>query len=58
MIVVALSNLAYQRALFPNELFSTRFFENKKFKIVNRRNTDMYVWFEAIFDALDKKYVI
>src|SRR5579883_1507189 len=59
---MAISNVAYLRALWPENFFVTRHFENLELKIINSKShpnarvlTD---WILGVFHALERKYVI
>lgn len=60
LIVIAVSNIAYLRALFPEEVFGTRRFDTISLKIIKPKSNDAKIligWLHGAFDALDKKYV-
>jgi len=63
LIVIAISNIAYLRALFPEESFVDRQFEGFKIKIL-RPDSNFVLgsnilseWLEGAFEAIDLKYV-
>lgn len=61
MIVVAISNIAYLRALWPEQFFVDRYFENLQLKIIeSRAHKQAHVltkWILGVFHALERKYV-
>lgn len=61
MIVVAISNIAYLRALWPEEFFVDRYFEKIQLKIIeSRAHQQAHVltkWILGVFHALERKYV-
>ncbi|CAF0847250.1 unnamed protein product [Brachionus calyciflorus] len=60
LMMVGISNIVYLRSLFPEEVFSTKDFENLKIKIIKSKDKDSRIlieWLKGAFDALDKKYL-
>ena len=65
LIVTAISNIAYLRALFPENMFIDKTFEGLNVKIIRpssqtfvNKDTDILSeWLGGAFDALDKRYV-
>lgn len=61
LIVVAVSNIAYLRALWPEEFFVTRHFENIELKIIeskaDKQAQTLTTWIYGVFHAIERKYV-
>jgi meiosis-specific protein HOP1 len=63
LIVIAISNIAYLRALFPEDSFVDRQFEGFKIKILRPDTTSsldskiLSEWLRGAFEAIDLRYV-
>jgi hypothetical protein len=63
LIVIAISNIAYLRALFPEDSFVDRRFEGFNIKILRPDGTSsldskiLSEWLRGAFEAIDMKYV-
>lgn len=63
LIITAISNITYLRALFPEDYFIEREFEGLVLKIIKPANPALpetlilSEWLMGAFEAIDKKYV-
>ncbi|ELT87711.1 hypothetical protein CAPTEDRAFT_126018, partial [Capitella teleta] len=62
LLAVAVSNIAYIRAIFPEHAFGDRSLEDLSLKILRADSTcggatTVVKWMKGCFDAIDKKYV-
>ena len=62
LLAIAISNIAYMRVIFPEEVFSDRHLEGLNLKILKNDKScpsavQMVDWLKGVFDAIDKKYL-
>ena len=63
LIITAISNITYIRAIFPEDYYTERKFEGINCKIVKPPNSQLKEssilsdWLQGAFEAMDKKYV-